>query len=61
MHDGTPVVSPDKIVPERVLDTRAIPLEELAADRDVRSMVSRIMGNMEESSRLPVAAFSSAI
>jgi len=59
--DGTPVVSLDEIVPERVLDTRAIPLEELAADSDVRRMVNRILDNMEGSSRLHVAAFNSAI
>ena len=53
--------SSDQIIPERVLDTRAIPLEELATDSDVRQMVDRILGNMEEPSRLPVAAFNSAI
>lgn len=61
MDGVTSVVSPDEIVPERVLDTRAIPLEELAADRDVRQMVNRILGNIERESRLPVAAFNSAI
>jgi FXSXX-COOH protein len=60
--DVASVVSPDKIVPERVLlDTRAIPLDELAADSGVRQMVDRIVGSMEEPSRLPVAAFNSAI
>jgi FXSXX-COOH protein len=60
--DGvTSVVSPDEIVPERVLDTRAVPLKELTADSDVWRMVNRILDNMEEASRLPVAAFNSAI
>ena len=53
--------SSDQIIPERVLDTRAIPLEKLATDSDVRQMVDRILDNMEEPSRLPVAAFNSAI
>jgi FXSXX-COOH protein len=53
----TSVVSLDQVVP----DTRAIPLEELATDSDVRRMVNRILGNMEGPSRLPVAAFNSAI
>ena len=61
MDGVTSVVSPDEIVPERVLDTRAFPLEELAADSDVWRMVNRILGNMEGASRLPVAAFNSAI
>jgi FXSXX-COOH protein len=55
------VVSPEESVGERVLDTRAIPLDELAADSGVRRMVDRIVGSTEESSRLPVAAFNSAI
>ena len=53
--------SSDQIIPERVLDTRAIPLEKLATDSDVRQMVDRILDNLEEPSRLPVAAFNSAI
>ncbi len=61
MEDVTSVVSPDEIVPERILDTRAIPLEKLAADSDVWPMVNRILDNMGGSSRLPVAAFNSAI
>lgn len=61
MPDGVPVVSLDEIVPERVLDNRAIPLEVLAADSDVRRMVNRILDNMEGSSRLHVAAFNPAI
>jgi hypothetical protein len=60
--DGvTSVVPPDEIVLESVLDTRAIPLEDLATDSDVRRMVDRILGNMEHSSRLPVTPFNSAI
>lgn len=61
MPNGVPVVSLDEIVPERVLDNRAIPLEVLAADSDVRRMVNRILDNMEGSSRLHVAAFNPAI
>lgn len=61
MLDGVPVVSLDEIVPERVLDNRAIPLEVLAADSDVRRMVNRILDNMEGSSRIHVAAFNPAI
>jgi hypothetical protein len=60
--DGvTSVVSPDEIVPERILDTRAIPLEKLATDSDVWPMVNRILDNTGRASRVPVAAFNSAI
>jgi FXSXX-COOH protein len=55
------VAAPGETVDKRVLDTRAIPLDELAADSGVRQMVDRIVGSAEESSRLAVAAFTSAI
>jgi FXSXX-COOH protein len=60
--DGvTSVVSPDEFVPERVLDNRDSPLEDLAADGEVLRDVDRILANMVGESRLPVAAFNSSI
>jgi hypothetical protein len=59
--DVTSVASADETVHEGVLDTRDIPLEDLAADRYARWEVSRILATANEASRLPVAAFNSAI
>jgi hypothetical protein len=55
------VTSADETVHQGVLDTRDIPLEDLAADRYARWEVSRILATANEASRLPVAAFNSAI
>jgi hypothetical protein len=59
--DVTSVVSADETVHEGVLDTSDILLEDLAADRYARREVSRILATANEVSRLPVAAFNSAI
>jgi FXSXX-COOH protein len=59
-HVGS-VNSPDEIVPKRVLGTGDTSLDALMADAETRRTVGRILTNMEEPSRLPVAAFNSAI
>jgi hypothetical protein len=51
--------SRDEIIPTRVLDTRAIPLAQLATDPEARQMVTRVLDDMERPA--PVAAFTSAI
>ncbi len=43
-----------------VVDVRAIPLEKLAADADVRRQVRRVLESMEGPSHVRVAAFNSA-
>ena len=60
MDGVTSVVSRDEITPERALDTRATPLEQLATDTDVQRMVTRVLDNMGES-RVRVASFQASI
>jgi hypothetical protein len=61
VDDVTSGVSRDETTAERSLDTRGVPLEELATDADVRRMVTRILDNMEEPSRVRVASFQSNV
>lgn len=61
MDSVTTVVSADETTPVPVLDARAIPLEQLAADTDVRRMVTEVLESMEGPSRARVAMFNSAI
>ena len=60
--DGASLIdSRDETAHECVLDTRAIPLDVLAADAEVQRMVTRILDNIEAPSRIRVAAFYSSI
>jgi FXSXX-COOH protein len=44
-----------------IADVRDVPLGDLARDADVRRMVRRVIGSMEDPSRVRVAMFNSAI
>ncbi|MBV9380162.1 MAG: hypothetical protein JOY82_05305 [Streptosporangiaceae bacterium] len=60
--DGVATSVPqDEIGATPITDVRAIPLEQLTTDDDARRIVSRIMENMEGSSRVRVAMFQSSI
>lgn len=61
MDNATTVASADETTPMPVLDAREVPLELLAADADVRRMVTRVLENMNEPSRSRPAKFGSAI
>jgi FXSXX-COOH protein len=52
---------PDEISAEHVPDLRGTPLELLAVDPAAASVVSRVLQKMDESARVAVARFSSAI
>lgn len=54
-------IRPGRTEPVPIADVRDVPLGDLAQDADIRHMVSRVMGNLEDPSRVRVAMFNSAI
>jgi hypothetical protein len=54
-------VSSDEILLVPVLDTRSIPLDQLAADADTRRTTCVLVADAAEESLIPVAKFASAI
>jgi hypothetical protein len=57
----TTSVPQDEIGAAPIADVRAVSLEQLPADADVRRNVIGVMETMEGPSRVPVAMFQSAI
>lgn len=54
-------VQVSEVRPTPIADVRDIPLDQLPGNADVRLMVNRVMGILEEPSRIQVAMFNSAI
>lgn len=61
MKNVTSDAAPDRISDERFLDTRDIPLDQLAGDADAQRMVVKVLTDMEAPARVQVAAFNAGL